>query len=245
MEDVWGIGRQWSARLNKLGLKTVADLQRADVPTIQRQFNVVLAKTVMELNGISCLPLEEAPPPRQQIIASRSFGMPVTTFAMLSEAVASHTARAAAKLRQEGLQAGLIQVFIGTSPFKPEAPQYHPGATVPLSIPTADTTRLLRAARVGLRHIYRQGYQYKRAGIVLLDLAPEGAVTGDLFATLGAETTARRERLMVVMDGINSRWGRGTMRYLAEGLAQPWQMKRQRMSPRYTTSWAELPVAVC
>jgi len=150
VEDVWGIGRQWSARLNKLGLKTVADLQRADVPTIQRQFNVVLAKTVMELNGISCLPLEEAPPPRQQIIASRSFGMPVTTFAMLSEAVASHTARAAAKLRREGLHAGLIQVFIATSPFKPEAPQYHPGSKVPLSVPTADTTPLLRAARVGL-----------------------------------------------------------------------------------------------
>jgi len=169
----------------------------------------------------------------------------VTTFAMLSEAVASHTARAAAKLRQEGLQAGLIQVFIGTSPFKPEAPQYHPGATVPLSFPTADTTRLLQAARVGLRHIYRQGFAYKRAGVVLMDLAPVGAVTGDLFAVTRAETTERRGRLMAVMDDINTRWGRGTMRYLAEGLKQPWQMRRARMSPRYTTCWAELPVAVC
>ena len=244
VEDVWGIGRQWNTKLHKLGLKTVADLQRADVPTIQRQFNVVLAKTVMELNGISCLPLEEAPPPRQQIIASRSFGIPVTTFAMLSEAVASHTARAAAKLRKEGLQAGLIQVFIATNPFKPEAPQYHPGATVPLSIPTADTTRLLRAARVGLRHIYREGYEYKKAGVVLLDLAPVGAVTGDLFAATRVAATERRERLMAVMDGINGRWGRGTVRYLAEGLVQPWQMRRGRMTPRYTTSWEELPVAV-
>ena len=198
----------------------------------------------MELNGISCLPLEEAPPPRQQIIASRSFGIPVTDFSMLSEAVASHTARAAAKLRKEGLQAGMIQVFIGTNPFKPEAPQYHPGATVPLSIPTADTTRLLRAARVGLRHIYREGYEYKKAGVVLLDLAPEGAVTRDLFSQLGPETEARRERLMAVMDGINTRWGRGTVRYLAEGLVQPWQMRRGRMTPRYTTCWEELPVAV-
>jgi len=245
VEEVWGIGRHWGARLQRQGISTVAQLMGADIPTLQRQFNVVLAKTVLELNGISCLPLEEAPPPRQQIIASRSFGIPVTTFAMLSEAVASHIARAAAKLRQEGLQAGLIQVFIGTSPFKPEAPQYHPGATVPLSIPTADTTRLLLAARAGLRHIYRQGFEYKRAGVVLLDLAPVGAVTGDLFARLGPETAARRERLMAVMDGINHRWGRGTMRYLAEGLAQPWQMKRQRMTPRYTTCWAELPVAVC
>ena len=133
--------------------------------------------------------------------------------------MASHTARAAAKLRQEGLQTGLIQVFIGTGPFKPEVPQYHPGATVPLSIPTADTTRLLRAARVGLRHIYREGYEYKKAGVVLLDLAPVGAVTGDPVARLGPATQARRERVMAVMDGINHRWGRGTLRYLAEGLA--------------------------
>ena len=245
VEDVWGIGRRWASRLQQQGITTVAQLMRADVPTIQRQFNVVLAKTVMELNGVSCLPLEEAPPPRQQIIASRSFGIPVTDLTMLSEAVASHTARAAAKLRQERLQAGLIQVFIGTSPFKPEAPQYHPGATVPLSLPTADTTRLLRAARVGLRHIYRRGFAYKRAGVVLLDLAPVGAVTGDLFTRLGPETQARRERVMAVMDGINHRWGRGTLRYLAEGLEQPWQMKRQRMTPRYTTCWEELPVAVC
>jgi DNA polymerase V len=259
VDDVWGIGGRWGARLTKLDIATVADLQRADVATLARRFNVVLARTVMELNGISCLPLEEAPSPRQQIIASRSFGVPVTRFDLLSEAVASHTARAAAKLRREGLQAGLIQVFIATNPFKAEAPQYHPGATVPLPIPTADTTRLLRAARVGLRHIYREGYAYKKAGVVLLDLAPVGAVTGDLFAatSVGANATgpvtdmtrlgtdARRERLMAVMDGINSRWGRGTVRYLAEGLAQPWQMRRARMSPRYTTCWEELPVASC
>ena len=244
VDDVWGIGNRWGARLKQRGIATVAELQRADTAQIQRQFNVVLAKTVLELNGISCLPLEEAPPSRQQIIVSRSFGRPVTTFQMLSEAVASHTARAAAKLRKEGLQAGLIQVFAGTNPFKPEAPQYHPGATVPLSWPTADTTRLLKAARVGLRHLFREGYEYKRAGVVLLDLAPVGAVTGDLFAAASAATPERRERLLTVLDGINARWGRGTVRFLAEGLEQPWQMKRQRMSPRYTTCWAELPVAV-
>ncbi len=244
VDDIWGIGRRWGARLRKMGMETVADLQRADVALIQRQFNVVLARTVMELNGISCLPLEEAPPPRQQIIASRSFGVPVKTLEMLSEAVASHTARAAAKLRQEGLTAGMIQVFLGTNPFKPEAPQYHPGATVPLSWPTADTSRLLKAARVGLWHIYRRGYAYQRAGVVLLDLAPLAARTADLFASASAETRERRERLMAVMDGINARWGRGTLRNLAEGFIQPWQMKRQRMSPRYTTCWEELPVAV-
>ncbi len=239
--DVWGIGSRWSAKLNTLGIRTVADLMRADVATVQRQFNVVLARTVMELNGIACLPLEEAPPPRQQIIASRSFGIPVTAFAMLNEAVASHTARAAAKLRLAGLEAGLLQVFLGTNPFTPEAPQYHPGATVPLASPTADTPRLLRAARAGLRRIYTPGYEYKRAGVVLLDLAPVGAVTGDLFARTTPAATECRERLMAVLDGVNGRWGRGTLRYLAEGFVQPWQMRRARMTPRYTTCWEELP----
>ena len=97
---------------------------------------------------------------------------------------------------------------------------------------------------MGLRHIYREGYEYKKAGVVLLDLAPVGAVTGDLFAATRVAATERRERLMAVMDGINTRWGRGTVRYLAEGLAQPWQMRRGRMTPRYTTCWEELPVAV-
>ncbi|MBK8639301.1 MAG: Y-family DNA polymerase [Chromatiaceae bacterium] len=241
VDDVWGIGSRWGAQLKQQHIRTVADLQRADVAQLQRQFNVVLAKTVMEMNGISCLPLEEVPPPRQQIIASRSFGLAVTTLALLGEAVASHTARAAVKLRQEGLTAGMIQVFAGTNPFKPGAPQYHPGATVPLSWPTADTSRLLKAARVALGQIFREGYAYKRAGVVLLDLAPVGAVTGDLFAAASAVPPERRERLMTTLDGINTRWGRGTVRYLAEGLVQPWQMKRQRMTPRYTTCWAELP----
>jgi DNA polymerase V len=142
-----------------------------------------------------------------------------------------------------------------SSPFKPEAPQYHPGATVPLSWPTADTSRLLKAARVGLRHLFREGYEYKRDGVVMLALAPVGAVTGGLFAaaraasmasmgrtgtgsTGRAATAERRERLLTVLDGINTQWG-GTVRILAEGLAQSWQMRRQRMSPRSNTCWAE------
>jgi DNA polymerase V len=243
VDTVWGIGGRWAARLRGQGIETVADLQRADLAHLQRRFTVVLARTAMELNGIPCLALEETPPPRQQLIASRSFGMPVTELAMLSEAVAFHTARAAARLRREDLVAGVIQVVIGTNPFKPGEPQYHPSCCVPLAVPTADSTRLLQAATAGLRHIYRAGYRYKRAGIILLELAAAGARTGDLFAPTTAGTTERRQQLLSVLDGINQRWGRGTLRFLAEGLHQPWRMRRERMTPGYTTDWQGLPVA--
>ena len=242
VEAVWGIGPRWAARLRQAGLVTVADLGRADPARLQRDFNVVLARTVLELRGVPCLTLEETPPPRQQIIASRSFGSLVTDLGPLREAVASHTARAAATLRREGLTAGVVQVQIGTPPFRDDEPQYHPSRAVPLPLATADTPRLIRAALAGLGALYRPGYRYQRAGVVLLDLAPAGARSGDLFAPLSAAGEARRAGVMTVMDDINRRWGRETLRYLAEGGAggQTWRMRRERLLPAYTTEGGEL-----
>ncbi|MBK8640261.1 MAG: Y-family DNA polymerase [Chromatiaceae bacterium] len=240
VEAVWGIGARWAARLKQAGIVTVADLRRADPARLQRDFNVVLARTALELNGVACLTLEETPPPRQQIIASRSFGRLVTDLAPLREAVASHTARAAATLRRAGLTAGVVQVQIGTPPFRDNEPQYHPSLAVPLPLATAETARLIRAALAGLGVLYRPGYRYQRAGVVLLELAPAGARSGDLLAPLSAAGETRRQGVMTVMDDINRRWGRGTLRYLAEGLGQPWRMRRERLSPAYTTRWAEL-----
>ncbi len=240
---VWGIGGRWAARLGQAGIVTVADLRRADPEGLRRRFNVVLARTALELRGTPCLALEETPPPRQQIIASRSFGQPVTTRAELGEALASHTARAAARLRAAGLVTGLLQVSIATSPFREDEPQYHPTWGLALPMPTADTVPLLRAARAALGLIFRAGYRYQRAGVVLLDLSPAGALTGDLFAPVAPAGAARRARLLEVLDGVNGRWGRGTLRYLAEGGAggQTWRMRRERLSPGYTTDWAGLP----
>ena len=134
----------------------------------------------------------------------------------------------------------MVQVQIGTPPFRDEEPQYHPSRAVPLPLPTADTPRLIRAALAGLGALYRPGYRYQRAGVVLLDLAPAGARSGELFAPLSAAGETRREGVMTVMDDINRRWGRGTLRYLAEGVGQPWRMRRERLSPAYTTRWEEL-----
>jgi DNA polymerase V len=239
VEDVWGVGPRWGARLRELGIQTAQDLKMADPELLRARFSVVLERTVRELNGLHCIPLEECPPPKKQIVSSRSFGHPVTAAQDLLEAVSSHAARAAEKLRQAGQAAGALQVFMGPNPFIPGEPQYHPGVVVPFSTPVADTARLIQAARAGLGRIYRKGYRYKKAGVMLLELMPAGQRQGELFAPQDATDT--RARLLAVLDAMNRRLGRGTLRFAAEGVEQPWRMRRERVTPSYTSDWDELP----
>ena len=236
--EVWGVGHRLAPRLRDMGIQSVQDLKLADPQLLQQRFSVVLARTVRELNGIPCLPLEEAPPPKKQIVSSRSFGHPVTRLQDLMEAVSSHAARAGEKLRGEGQAAGAIQVFLGTNPFIPDEPQYHPGAVVPFATPVFDSAKLIQAARMGLKRIYRQGYRYKKAGIMLMDLGSVQIRQGDLFANPEPEASSR---LLALVDAANRSLGRGTLRFAAEGIAQPWKMKRDRMTPAYTSDWGELP----
>jgi DNA polymerase V len=238
VEDVWGVGSRWGRKLRELGIQSAQDLKMADPDTLRRRFSVVLERTVRELNGVPCIPLEEAPPPKKQIVSSRSFGHPVTRLQDLLESVSTHAARAGEKLRQEGQAAGLIQVFIGTNPFIPGEPQYHPAATVPFTTPVADSARLIQAARAALRRIYRQGFRYKKAGVMLMDLGPAGMRQADLFARTPPDA---RARLLAVVDEANRRMGRGTLRFAAEGIGQPWKMRRERLTPAYTSNWDELP----
>jgi DNA polymerase V len=171
-------------------------------------------------------------------MSSRSFGTAVVDIEQLAEAVASYVAIAAEKLRGQGSMAGMIQVYVRTNPFKPDVPQYSRGLTVPLSEASDDTLRLTRAALWGLKRIYRPGYAYQKAGIALLNLTDARSQQSSLFTTCKDNPV-----LMKTMDRINSLWGRGTLRSAAEGTAKAWKMKRERMSPRYTTSWDELPIA--
>lgn len=232
--EVWGVGRKLSAALNLRGIETVEDLRRADATTLRREFSVVLERTVRELNGLACLSLEEVAPNKQQIISSRSFGAYVYDLPSLKEAVALYIARAAEKLRRQHSLAGMVQVYIRTNPFKENAPQYQQGLTIPLPQATDDTVQLIKAAHWGLRKIYRPGYAYQKAGVALLDLSDVAHRQGSLFELHG------NPQLMQVMDRINATWGQGTLRTAAEGVRQTWRMKRERMSRRYTTHWAEL-----
>jgi DNA polymerase V len=218
-------------------IDTVEQLRTADVETLRQAFSVVLERTVRELNGIACLDLEAMAPNKQQIISSRSFGTYVYTLPELMEAVALYMSRAAEKLRRQGSMAGMVQVYIRTNPFKDNAPQYQRGVNIPLPEATDDTLRLIRAAHWGLKRIFRPGFAYQKAGVALMDLRPASQMQMSLFPT-----AHNRQSLMQVMDQVNAVFGRGTLRSGAEGIQPAWRMKRERMSPAYTTRWDELAI---
>lgn len=247
--EVWGVGRRIGARLTAEGITTVYDLVHTDVGAIRRQFSVVIEKTVRELQGVSCIALDDAPAPKQQIMCSRSFGHAVTRGIDLASAVTTFTTRAAEKLRKQRSLAGAVHVFIRTSPFRKDDPQYSNAVTVPLVRPSADTSELVHSAIAGLRLIYRKGYRYAKAGVMLIELQPQELhqVELDFGQTDAVEHSLERGRLMSAVDSVNRKFGRGTLTLAgADGLARanrPWQMRQERMTQNYTTSWDEMPIA--
>lgn len=242
IDEVWGIGRQLNKQLRAMGISSVLDLREADPETLRRRFSVVVERTVRELRGTACLELEEITPDRQQIICSRSFSHRVTDRGELIEAVAAYMSRAAEKLRQQHSLAGAVSVFIQTGRFNPDEPHYQKSLMAPLPEPTNDSRLLVRWGIWLLKHIYRAGYRYQKAGVMLMDIRAADNRQISLFnLPVNGE---RATRLMSTLDGINARWGRGTLRVAAEGIDQAWTMSRGRKSPCFTTGWDELPVAL-
>lgn len=239
LAEVWGIGRRLSRQLEAMGMTTALDLARMPPKLARKRFSVVLERTVMELNGIACIPWEANPAPKKQIINSRSFGERVTDYQAMRQAVCQYAARAAEKLRQEQRYCRIVQVFIRTSPFAGNEPKYSNHAAVTLPLPTADTRDIVAAVIKGLELIWRPGYRYQKAGVMLLDFWPPGTYQPELFDSINERP--KSQELMQVMDAINHS-GRGRVFLAAEGITKEWKMKRARLSPAYTTRVKELPV---
>ncbi len=235
--EVWGIGRRLDKKLRALNLHTAYDLKRADAKMLRKQFSVMMEKTIRELNSVVCIELEEIGFPRQQIMSSRSFGVPVNDFSSLSESVALYASRAAEKLRAQNSCAGLVHIFIRTSPFKKEN-FYSNGTTVSLPSPTDNTLTLVRAALSGLRQLYRPNYRYVKAGVILGEIVPVQFMQADLFTQ--CNKTEKSTRLMEVLDSVNDQMGKGTLKLASEGFRQPWLMKQAAKSPGYTTNWNDI-----
>ena len=242
---VWGVGRRLATRLESLGIRTVKDLANADPARARQRFGVVLERTVHELQGISCLELDGLAAPRQQVMATRSFGTEVGSLAALREAVAWHVDSAATRLRAQGSVAGAVHVFIQGNRFRPTGSQGHAGhagTMVPLEQPSDDNRVLTTAAWAGLQRIYRAGCAYKKCGVMLVDISARQQRQDSLFGSTAGRSPS--DKLMAAMDAINHTWGRGTLRTAAAGLSQQaqWAMLSEHRSPRYTTRWDELPV---
>jgi DNA polymerase V len=236
--DVWGIGQHYARFLTQHGITTALQLRQANDQFIRKHMGVVGLRLVMELRGTSCLELDQCPAPKQGITCSRAFGKSVATLTDMEEAVSSYVTRAAEKLRRERLAVTVVTVFLKTNEFK-DTPQYSNALTVKLSIATDATDALIRSALRGIGQIYREGYQYKKAGVMFTGLVPINQVQPDLF---DRQDKARSKRLMSALDAVNDRWGAGTLHYASNGIARAWKAQFQRRSPAYTTDWSALPI---
>ena len=243
--EVWGIGSRIARKLNQRGIISILDLSRQAPEQMQAQFSVVVARTVMELNGISCLALEEVAPAKQQIVCSRSFKHCITELSELAEALAGFCSRAAEKLRQQCSVAGSITVFIRTNPFNAAEPQYQRSQCKMLQGATQDTRQIAGQAKLLLQQIYRTGYRYQKCGVLLGHIQPE-TMPGqmDLFAASGEMQQGGEAVLMKTMDDINRRFAHG-IDIAAAGIAKHWQYRPGSLSRRYTTHWHELARVKC
>ncbi len=236
---VWGIGRKSTARLAGYGIHTALDLKESDREHIGKLLGLTGLKTMMELRGEPCITLEQGPPARKSIVSSRSFRNPVTGLDDLREAVACYISIAARKLRAQGLAAGHLHVFLSTSRHRTDIPRFSGSLARSTGEATSSTPRLLELGGQLLERLYRPGYQYNKAGIMLTELGPASMRQQHLFVT---GDDKRDKPLMQALDRINDRWGRDTLRYASSGLRRGWSMKQQWKSPAYTTRWSELPL---
>lgn len=240
VEDVWGVGRRISKKLNAMGIITAKDLSEQSTYIIRKHFNVVLERTVRELRGEPCLGLEEFAPTKQQIVCSRSFGSRITEYQDMRQAVCAYAERAAEKLRSERQYCRQIAVFVRTSPHAVGETFYGNQAMGNLMTPSNDTRDIVRVALESLDRIWLDGCRFMKAGVMLGDFYSQGVSQLNLFDEFKPQ--ANSEALMRVVDGLNQS-GKGKLWFAGQGVNKTWAMKREMLSPAYTTRFSDLPVA--
>lgn len=238
VDEVWGVGRRISKRLAAMGINTVLDLADTHTAVIRKHFNVVLERTVRELRGEPCLELEEFAPAKQEIVCSRSFGERVTDYEQMRQAICSYASRGAEKLRGEHQYCRYISAFVKTSPFALNEPYYGNTASLKLLTPTQDTRDIINAAVKCLDAIWKDGHRYQKAGIMLGDFFSQGVAQLNLFDENAPRSNSAQ--LMEILDHLNTQNGKGTLYFAGQGIQQHWQMKREMLSPRYTTRFSDL-----
>ncbi|HEI8759770.1 TPA: Y-family DNA polymerase [Klebsiella oxytoca] len=238
VDEVWGVGRRISKKLEAMGIKTVLQLADTDIRFIRKHFNVVLERTVRELRGEPCLGLEEFAPVKQEIVCSRSFGGRITEYHEMRQAICSYASRAAEKLRGEHQYCRFISAFVKTSPFALNEPYYGNSASVKLLTPTQDSRDIIEAATKCLDAIWKDGHRYQKAGVMLGDFYSQGVAQLNLFDDNAPRQNS--EKLMEVLDHLNAKDGRGTLYFAGQEMQTAWQMKREMLSPRYTTRYSDL-----
>jgi len=235
VRELWGVGHKLAHRLEMHGIKTALQLRNADIPTLRRNFSVNMERTIRELHGEACYDLEDEPAAKKQIVCTRSFAHKTSDYTTLRTALAYHVTRACETLRQQGSLAKAIHVGIRTNPFSRNDAQHVNSIVMTLPEYTDNTSVFLQAMQTALQRIYRENYQYKKAGIMLLDLSQDQIQQPDLF-----HEVKQNPKLMRVMDAMNAKYGKSTVRFGAEGFKRDWTMRSERKSPAYTTRWQDI-----
>ena len=237
INEIWGVGRRLNKRLLSQQISTAFELSQMDIGQVRKQFSIMLVNTIRELKGESCIPLDNAPAPKKQIVVSRTFSKRVTELGFLEEAVSDYAARAAEKLRKEGKACKVLSVFIRTNPFRKQDVQHREIRSTSLLYPTNDTRDLIKYAKYLLKDLYQKGFNYNKAGIMLSDFFDETVYQLDFFKK--KDRNSRDFQMMSLVDQINQS-NLGPISFLAQGIKKEWSMKRQLQSPRYTTSFQDI-----
>lgn len=243
VNEVWGVGFQWTKKLFALGVRTAKDLAVLDRQLVKKKFNVVLQRTVLELNGISCIGLD-IPEPKQSIMSSCSFGGLQNDYQVIREGISHHCATAWSKMRKQNLIAQHLSIFLRSNPFRNDLLQYSSIIGFRLVNPTDDLRMLTRCALYCLRKIYKPEIHYHKSGVLLADLVDKRYRQMDLFNQPSEHLLNTSDKVMNAMDLVNKKYGERTIRLAAEGFKKEWSMKRQLKSPNYTTRWSELPIVI-
>jgi|TARA_B110000003_G_scaffold109625_1_gene112241 DNA polymerase V len=239
VREVWGVGSRINKKLNSLGIETALELAEIDTKLIKRKFSSVLERTVMELKGYPCIGLEQQPKTKKQIVVSRTFSKRVNDIYSINEAVSDYASRACEKLRRENQYCKMISVFMRTNYFRKQDKQYHGFQSYKLFSPTNDTRDILNATRHLTEQLFKKDINFIKAGVMLSDFYDEGVYQGDLFRTFNERDDSKK--LMMTIDKINSS-GIGKVTFASQGIKKSWSMRRLLKSPRYLTSWEEMPI---
>ncbi len=235
VEDIWGIGKRTAQQLHSMGLRTALALRDADIACMRKRFSIHLERTIRELRGQACIELKQLSETKQHIICSRSFGKKITEKHLIREALAYHITRGCLKLREQNSLARCLTIQIRTNRFNANEKQYAPSVTLQLPTASDNTSEFLSLASQGLNQIYLPAYQYKKAGIILSDLTHKQYQQSDLL-----HTSSFHQNLMPVLDQINRRMGKGTLKFATENFHPTWSIRKNQRSQNYTTCWKEL-----
>ncbi len=235
IDDVWGIGNQHAKRLKKINVNTAYDFTQLTEDWVKTNMSIVGLRLYKELKGIPCLELEDVQP-KKNIATTRSFDKTYEDKAYIQERVSTFAVTCAEKLRKQNSNCNALMVFIHTNGFRKDLPQYGRNVVVKLPFPTNSSIDIAKYATIGLDKIYKKGYQYKKAGVIVMDITPEESKQINLFEN----SNEKHQPLMSIMDKINKSIGTTKVKLASQDIGRTWKMKQEKLSPRFTTRIAEI-----